>query len=108
MSPRPSALRSESWIDELRARYRARDLGGERRTRPADVAGLIESELPDKTGLRSPPFVCTVESGGNLRHEASHLVFDLAVGFQSNIEIEDHLVEPGGLDLLQGIGNARG
>src|SRR5215475_13565819 len=33
LSPRPSALRSESWIDELPARYRARDLGGERRTR---------------------------------------------------------------------------
>jgi len=39
----------------------------------------------------------------DLGHEPRHFVFDLGMRLQADIEIEDDLVEPGGLDLLQGL-----
>src|SRR5215469_720442 len=46
-----------------------------------------------------------VKSGCDLGHEALHRVFDLRVRLQTDIEIEDDLIETGGLDLLQGVGD---
>jgi len=42
-----------------------------------------------------------------LGHEPRHFVFDLGMRFQADIEIEDDLVEIGGLDLLQGQSDPR-
>src|SRR5271157_3123836 len=42
----------------------------------------------------------------HLGHEARHLVLDLAVGLLADVEIQDHLVEAGVLDLLQDLGDA--
>lgn len=40
-------------------------------------------------------------------HETRHLVLDLGVRLQADIEIENDLVKSGVLDLLQGIGDLR-
>ena len=45
------------------------------------------------------------KGGRDLAHEAVHLLLDLAVRLQADIEIEDDLVEARGLDLLQGLGD---
>src|SRR5437762_4627763 len=47
------------------------------------------------------------ESGRDLGGEARHLVLDLPVRFQPDIDVEDHLVEPGRLDLLQRVSDVR-
>ena len=43
------------------------------------------------------------KGGGNFGDEPRHLVLDLRVRLQADIEVEDDLVEAGGLDLFQGL-----
>src|SRR5438067_6663205 len=47
------------------------------------------------------------ESGRDLGGKARHLVLDLRVRLQPDIDVEDHLVEPGPLDLLQRVSDVR-
>ena len=42
--------------------------------------------------------------GRNFGHEPRHLVLDLRVRLEADIEIEDDLIKPGLFDLLQGVG----
>src|SRR5437588_11332614 len=44
------------------------------------------------------------EGGRDFGHKARHLVLDLRVRLQADIEIEDDLVETGGLHLFQSVG----
>src|SRR5215475_3755310 len=50
-----------------------------------------------------PTLVRAVEGGSHLAHEAVHLVLDLLVRLEADVEVQDHLVEAGGLDLLERI-----
>src|SRR6202008_3596353 len=49
----------------------------------------------------------TAKSRRHFAHEARHLILDLTVRLQTDVEIKDHFVEAGGLDLLQNFGDAR-
>src|SRR6476646_11854065 len=63
------------------------------------------SMLPGKA-LGRPLLVRTVEGGRHLAHEALHLVLDLLVRLQPDIEVEDHLVKSGGFYLLERVRDA--
>src|SRR5262245_48130046 len=57
---------------------------------------LLDSLLPGSA----------LEGRSNLGHEAGHLLLDLGVGFQADVEVQDHFVESSRFDLLQGLGDA--
>src|SRR5262249_28008940 len=54
------------------------------------------------------PLMSSLERRSHLAHEALHLFFRLRVRLQADVEVEDHLREAGGLDLLQRVGDLRG
>ena len=56
---------------------------------------------------RLPLFVLARKGRRDVAHEAVHLFFHLRVRLQADIEIENDLVEAGGLDLFQHLGDAR-
>ncbi len=60
-----------------------------------------------QTELRRVDLRRAAEGRRDFGHETRHLVLDLIVRLQADIEIKDHFVEAGRLDLLQNFGDAR-
>ncbi len=88
----------------LSARRRVDDRGGADRTRDrrqSRTATVGKRRAAALGGCR------LAEGRRHLCHEAGHLVLDLGVRLQADIEIKDDLVEPGGLDFFQGIDDLR-
>ena len=57
-----------------------------------------------RSGCKRP--VRPLEGRRHFGHEAGHLVLHLRVRLQADVEVEDHLGETRGLDLLQRLGDA--
>src|SRR5687767_944634 len=68
-----------------------------RRALPSQRLAVHTSIQPASTKVR-----------GDLAHEAGHFVLDLSMRFQADVEVEDDFGETRRLDLLQGLGHARG
>src|SRR5512144_1613508 len=62
---------------------------------------LLRAKHAARQSLGRPLLVRTVEGGRHLAHESLHLVLDLLVRLQPDIEVEDHLVKSGGFHLLE-------
>ena len=67
----------------------------------------LADDLGDETRSRRVTFVLAVECQSDIAHEAIHLFLYLRVGFHANVEVEDHLREAGGFDLLEHVRDVR-
>ena len=87
-----SAASVESDPERTSACFRRSGGNGPRITSYANVVNFLPCDVLSHACERRRDF----------GHEARHLVLDLIVRLQPDVEVEDHLGESGRLDLLQG------